>query len=112
VFVITWLEVLLIGALAALVGVLTRSTMGAVIAGLVIVFVQSTLAATLHATTWKSLLIPAYAGRVLKTFLAAPAEARPDSGPAGLALVFLLVWFALLAGGAVALFRRQDLTKE
>lgn len=112
VFVITWLEVLLIGALAGLVGVLTRSTMGAVIAGLVVVFVQSTLAATMQATTWKSLTIPAYAGRILKTFVAAPAEVRPEAGPAGLALVLLLVWLVVLAGGAMALFRRQDLTKE
>jgi ABC-2 type transport system permease protein len=109
---VTWLEVLLIGGLAALIGVLTRSTMGAVIAGLVIVFVQSTLAATMQAATWKSLLIPAYAGRILKTFVAAPAEARPEAGPAGLALLFLLAWLAVLAGGAIALFRRQDLTKE
>jgi len=112
VMLVTWLEVLLIGGLAALIGVLARSTMGAVIGGVVIVFVQSTLAATLHATTWKTLLIPAYAGRTLKTFIAAPAEARPEAGPAGLALVFLLVWFVLLACGALTLFRRQDLTKE
>lgn len=112
VMLVTWLEVLLVGGLAALIGVLTRSTLGAVIAGLVIVFVQSTLAATLHAVTWKSLLVPAYAGRVLKTFLAAPAEARPEGGPAALALVFLLLWLVVLAGGAVALFRRQDLTRE
>ncbi len=112
VVLVTWLEVLVIGGLAALIGVLTRSTLGAVIAGLVIVFVQSTLATAMQGATWKSLLIPAYAGRVLKTFVTAPAEARPDAGPAGLALVFLLIWLAILAGGAAALFRRQDLTKE
>jgi ABC-2 type transport system permease protein len=112
VMLVTWLEVLLIGGLAALIGILTRSTIGAMIASLVIVFVQSTLAGALHATTWKSLLIPAYAGNILKTFVAAPAEARPDGGPAGLALVFLLAWLVVLAGGALALFQRQDLTKE
>jgi ABC-2 type transport system permease protein len=112
VVLVTWLEVAVIGALAALIGVATRSTLGAVIAGLVVVFVQSTLAATIQAATWKSLLIPAYAGRVLKTFVIAPAEARPDAGPAGLALALLLAWFVVLAGAAVALFRRQDLTKE
>jgi ABC-2 type transport system permease protein len=103
---------MLVGALAGLVGVVTRSTMGAVIAGLVVVFVQSTLAATMQTATWKSLAIPAYAGRVLKTFIAAPDEMRPEGGPAGLALVLLLAWLVVLAGGAVALFRRQDLTKE
>ena len=109
---VTWLEVMLIGALAALVGIQTRSTLGAVIAGLVVVFAQSTLAATQNATTWKSLAIPAYAGRVLKTFVASPATMRPEGGPAGLALVLLLVWLAVLVGGAMLLFRRQDLTRE
>jgi ABC-2 type transport system permease protein len=112
VFLITWLEVMLVGALAGLVGVVTRSTMGAVIAGLVVVFVQSTLAATMQATTWKSLAIPAYAGRILKAFVAAPDEMRPEAGPAGLALLLLLAWLAVLAASAVTLFRRQDLTKE
>ena len=112
VFLITWLEVLLIGALAGLIGIATRSTLGAVIAGLVVVVAQSTLAATMQGTTWKSLAIPAYAGRVLKTFVAAPAEVRPEAGPAGLGLVLLVVWLLVLAGAAVLLFRRQDLTRE
>jgi ABC-2 type transport system permease protein len=112
VVLVTWLEVLLIGALAALIGVVTRSTMGAVIAGLVIVFVQSTVSIAVQAATWKSLLIPAVAGRVLKTFVIAPPEVRSDAGQAGLALLFLLAWLVVLAGGAIALFRRQDLTKE
>jgi ABC-2 type transport system permease protein len=112
VFVITWLEVMLIGALAGLIGVLTRSTMGAVIAGLVVVFVQSTLATTMQVSTWKTLAIPAYAGRILKAFVAAPDEMRPETGPAGLALLLLLAWLAVLAASAVTLFRRQDLTRE
>ena len=112
VFLITWLEVLMIGALAALIGVLTRSTMGAVIVGLVVVFVQTTLAATLQAATWKSLAVPAYAARTLKTFLAAPQGYRPEAGPAGLGMVLLLAWLVVLVGGGLALFKRQDLTKE
>jgi len=112
VMLITWLEVLLIGALAAMIGVLTRSTMGAVIGGFVIVFVQVTLSDTIGVTTWKSLLIPAHAAAVLKTFVVSPPEARSDASQAGLALLLLLAWLVVLAGGAVALFRRQDLTKE
>lgn len=112
VFLITWLETLLVGALAALIGVVTRSTMGAVIAGLVVVVVQATVAAALQAATWKSLALPAYAGRILKTFVAAPAEMRPEAGPAGLGLLLLTVWLVVLVGGAVVAFQRQDLTKE
>ena len=112
VFLITWLEVVMIGALAAVIGVLTRSTMGAVIAGLVLVAVQSTLAAAAQEASWKTLAIPAYAARTLKTFVAAPEGFRPDAGPAGLGLVLLLVWLTVLVAGGLALFRRQDLTKE
>jgi ABC-2 type transport system permease protein len=109
---VTWLEVVMIGALAAVIGVLTRSTMGAVIAGLVLVAIQSTLAAAAQDASWKTLAIPAYAARTLKTFVAAPEGFRPDAGPAGLGLVLLLAWLAVLIAGGLALFRRQDLTKE
>jgi ABC-2 type transport system permease protein len=112
VFLVTWLEVVMIGALAAVIGVLTRSTMGAVIAGLVLVAIQSTLAAATQGDSWKSLAIPAYAARTLKTFVAAPEGFRPDAGPAGLGLVLLLVWLVVLVASGLALFRRQDLTKE
>ena len=112
VFLVTWLEVLMIGALAALVGVVTRSTLGAVIAGLVVVVVQSTAAAAVQAASWKTLAIPAYAARTLKTFVAAPEGFRPDAGPAGLGLVMLLAWLAVLVVGGLVLFKRQDLTKE
>jgi ABC-2 type transport system permease protein len=112
VFLVSWLEVLMIGALAGVIGVLTRSTMGAVIAGLVVVVLQSGLAATQAVTSWKSLAIPAYAGRILKTFVAAPAESRPELGSAGLGLTLLVTWVVVLAGAAVLVFRRQDLTRE
>lgn len=112
VMLVTWLEILLIGALAALIGVQTRSTLGAVIGGFVVVFVQSTLAAAQSAATWKSLAIPAYAGRVLKTFVILPAESRADSAPAGLALALLLGWLVVVTVAAAVLFRRQDLTRE
>jgi ABC-2 type transport system permease protein len=112
VFLITWLEVVMIGALAAVIGVLTRSTMGAVIAGLVVVVIQSTLATAAQGASWKTLAIPAYAARAVKTFVAAPAELRPDGGPAALGLVLLLVWLIVLVAGGLVLFRRQDLTKE
>ncbi|MBO9710278.1 MAG: ABC transporter permease [Caulobacter sp.] len=113
VFLITWLEMLLIGSLACLVGVVTRSTMGAVIAGLVVVVVQSTVAAAIAGPpVWKSLAVPAYAAGILKTFLAAPAGMRPDGEPALLGLVLLIAWLALLTIAALLLFKRQDLTKE
>ena len=69
-------------------------------------------AAAAQEASWKTLAIPAYAARTLKTFVAAPEGFRPDAGPAGLGLVLLLVWLAVLIAGGLALFRRQDLTKE
>ncbi|MBC7667684.1 MAG: hypothetical protein H7236_04285 [Gemmatimonadaceae bacterium] len=112
VFLITWLQLMLVGALAAVIGVVTRSTMGAVVAGLVVVVAQSTLATMAQESTWKTLAIPAYAARLLKTFVAAPAGMRPEAGPAGLGLLLMALWLAALVAGALVLFKRQDLTKE
>jgi ABC-2 type transport system permease protein len=113
IFLITWLEVMVIGALAALIGVITRSTMGAVIAGLLVVFVQSTVAAMIHEPSWKTLAIPAYAGNVAKRVIVdQEGVTGPTPGDAGLGLVFLVAWLLVFAGGALVMFRRQDLTRE
>lgn len=112
VFAITWLQLMVIGALAALVGVISRSTMGATITAIVVVVIQSIVATQMREPTWRALSLPAYAGDVLKGFIVAPPSARPDSGPAGLALILLLLWLAVLTTGAIVAFQRQDLTRE
>ncbi|WP_297512074.1 ABC transporter permease [uncultured Caulobacter sp.] len=118
VLAITWLEAMTLAALAAGVGVLSRSTLGVVIACLGFRFVQTILAGALRMMeqnqppSWKLLAIPAYDADLLRAALLNPAALGPASGSAGVALAALAAWIAALAAGALWLFRRQDLTKE
>ncbi|MEW6392464.1 MAG: ABC transporter permease [Pseudomonadota bacterium] len=117
VLAITWLEAMTLAALAACVGVLSRSTLGVVIACLGVRFVQTILAGALRAMeqgppSWKLLSMPVFDADLLRAALLAPDQLGAASGSAGAALVALLVWTAALTAAAVWLFRRQDLTKE
>ncbi|ALL13004.1 ABC transporter permease subunit [Caulobacter henricii] len=116
VFVVTWLEAMCLAALAACVAVVARSPMAAVVVCLVVRFVQSVLAGTLGAMNpepnWKVLAIPAYDADLLRAFAAAPNHAGMDSGAVGWAFLALLAWTLALMAAAIALFQRQDLTRE
>ena len=117
VLAITWLEAMALAALAACVGVLSRSTMGVVIACLGVRFVQTVLASSLRLMeqgqpSWKLLALPAFDADLLRASLLDPGQLGAASGSAGAALAVLAAWVAILAAGAVFLFRRQDLTKE
>lgn len=117
VLAITWLEAMVLAALAACVGVLSRSTMGVVIACLGVRFVQTILAGALRAMeqgppSWKLLSMPVFDADLLRAALLAPDQLGDAGGAAGVALVVLLAWTAGLTAAAVWLFRRQDLTKE
>lgn len=118
VLAITWLEAMTLAALAACVGVLSRSTMGVVIACLGFRFVQTILAGSLRmmeqtqAPSWKLLALPVFDADLLRAALLAPEQVGVAGGSAGVALAVLLAWAAALTAGAVWLFRRQDLTKE
>ena len=117
VLAITWLEAMTLAALAACVGVLSRSTMGVVIACLGVRFVQTILSGALRALeqgppSWKLLSMPVFDADLLRAALLAPDQLGDAGGSAGVALAALFVWFAALTAAAVWLFRRQDLTKE
>ena len=117
VLAITWLEAMTLAALAACVGVLSRSTMGVVIACLGVRFVQTVLASSLRMMeqgqpSWKLLVLPVFDADLLRATLLDPGQLGSASGSAGAALAVLAVWVAALATAAVFLFRRQDLTKE
>lgn len=111
-FAVSWLQLMVLAALAAVVGVVSRSTMGALIVGLVFAFLQSIIASQLHEPTLKALAIPAFSGDLLKTVLLMPRSVTDEPAPWGLALAFLLAWFAGLSALALGLFQRQDLTRE
>ena len=117
VLAITWLEAMTLAALAACVGVLSRSTMGVVIACLGVRFVQTVLASSLRLMeqgqpSWKLLALPVFDADLLRATLLDPVQLGQASGSAGAALAVLAVWVAALTTVAVFLFRRQDLTKE
>ncbi|WP_395443164.1 ABC transporter permease [Caulobacter sp. UC70_42] len=117
VLAITWLEAMTLAALAACIGVLSRSTMGVVVACLGVRFVQTVLASSLRMmeqgqSSWKLLAIPVYDADLLRASLLEPTMLGQTASSAGAALAMLAVWTALLTTGAVLLFRRQDLTKE
>jgi len=117
VLAVTWLEAMTLAALAACIGVLSRSTMGVVIACLGVRFVQTVLASSLRMmeqgqSSWKLLAIPVYDADLLRATLLNPSMLGGTASSAGAALVMLVVWAAVLTTGAVLLFRRQDLTKE
>ncbi|PIB92950.1 ABC transporter permease [Caulobacter sp. FWC2] len=117
VLAITWLEAMTLAALAACIGVLSRSSMGVVIACLGVRFVQTVLASSLRMmeqgqSSWKLLAIPVYDADLLRATLLEPTMVGQTTSSAGAALAMLAVWAAVLTTGAVLLFRRQDLTKE
>lgn len=117
VLAITWLEAMTLAALAACVGVLSRSTMGVVIACLGVRFVQTVLASSLRLMeqgqpSWKLLAIPVFDADLLRAALLDPGQLGPASAAAGSALIILALWAAVLTTAAVLLFKRQDLTRE
>jgi len=117
VLAITWLEAMTLAALAACVGVLSRSTLGVVIACLGVRFVQTVLASSLRLMeqgqpSWKLLAIPVFDADLLRAALLDPSQLGAASGAAGSALVMLALWAAALTTAAVLLFKRQDLTRE
>jgi len=117
VLAITWLEAMTLAALAACVGVLSRSTLGVVIACLGVRFVQTILASGLRMMeqgqpSWKLLALPVFDADLLRATLLDPGQLGPASGSAGQALAALIAWTAALTAAAVFLFRRQDLTRE
>jgi ABC-2 type transport system permease protein len=117
VLAVTWLEAMTLAALAAGVGVLTRSTMGVVIVCLGVRFVQTVMASSLRLLeqgqpSWKLMAIPVYDADLLRATLLDASQLGAPAANAGPALAILAAWIALLTAGAVFLFRRQDLTKE
>ncbi|ENZ82996.1 ABC transporter permease [Caulobacter vibrioides] len=117
VLAITWLEAMTLAALAACVGVLSRSTMGVVIACLGARFVETVLSTSLRLmdqgkVTGKLLAIPVFDADLLRGALLDPAQLGPAASSAGPALAALAAWIVALSAGAVFLFQRQDLTRE
>lgn len=121
---ISWLMLLQAGAVAALAGVATRSMMAALMVPLGLGIGQAILHAQTAASSladpgaieaWRLLALPSLSGDVIRAWLGGQAMLPGQAVPAELAMVglaCLLAWLVAGFGGAAALFRWQDLSKE
>lgn len=117
VFGLGWLEMMIFGAAAACLAVLTRSQFAAFFITIVWAVVQGIWQLTMQTPDpanpdMKYLaLLPGYAADFLKKFVEAGAMA-PPSHSVWPAFGFLLAWLIGLTALAVFAFNRQDLTRE
>jgi len=111
-------ELMLLGALAALVATVSRAQMAALIGGIFFVFAQTIGMGIVH--PWEAPLqdfayLPAMSAYLLRTGAAGQGISPgvfADPGKVLPACLFLLAWIGALAGLAIAVFRRQDLSRE
>jgi ABC-2 type transport system permease protein len=116
----SWVQLLFAGSLAALAATATRSMIAAIMipigAMIGLFLVQNRYPVEEAAGDWsKILLIPGHAFDYGRVFLAGiqtlPGQTVPTA--AGVAAVFgILIWLAIGFGGGLAIFLRQDLSKE
>lgn len=118
---VSWLQLLQVGGVAALAAVLTRSMLGGVMVPLGLSIALAVLQFRLVITEpvdpewWKLWLVPANAFEYARVWLSGtqPLPGQDLSPVVGvLALAGLLLWLLLGYGGALVAFTRQDLAKE
>ncbi|MBN8553600.1 MAG: hypothetical protein J0L52_11990 [Caulobacterales bacterium] len=117
---IAWAQLLFAGALAALAATATRSMIAAIMiplgAFIGLFLVQNRYPIEdIAADWWKILLIPGHAFDIGRVFLAGlptlPGQTVPTE-PGAAAIVGILLWLLIGLGGGLAVFVRQDLSKE
>lgn len=121
IFVIAWLEMMALGALAAVIAVATRAGLAALLVpvgvwifqGFFVSLVSKGFESQLRPPLQYMASLPVLDADLLKAALTPAAElgtAGPVNWPAALAA--LLAWIVGLTALAVWLFKRQDLTRE
>ncbi len=118
-FGVSWIHLLQAGALAALAGVLTRSILAALMVPLGLGIAQFILQGLTSVPPdqmelWRPFLMPSLAADILRASLQ-PAPIPQMAMPEGLVWASVgsfAVWILGGFGGALALFLRQDLSKE
>lgn len=114
-FATAWLDLMLLGELALLVAVLTRSNIAAVIVPFALSCVQSFVMGLLPASVRVDpplkllLLMPSLSVDMLRGAPAPVGEATANTILAG---AIVAGWLLALGGASIWLFRRQDLTRE
>lgn len=118
--VISWLQILFAGGLAALAATATRSMIAAIMIPIG-VMIGLAVAQSRYAVVeglgdaWKILLIPGHAFEQARLFLAG-VETLPgqtvDPALGWLGIASVVLWLVIGFGGGLAVFLRQDLSKE
>lgn len=118
VFLVTWAELLVLGAFTALVAVATRAITGALLAGIFFSFAQGIGMAVVH--PWEAplkdfALFPDMSAYLLRAWVSGQ-EMAPGvfADPAKIvpAACFLAAWILVGGGAAAAFFQYQDLPRE
>lgn len=108
----SWLEMMLVGSVACLVGVVTRSAIASLMLPLVLSCVQAFSTGFMDRTadgsaSLKDVIIhPSLAAEIVRGVQPAGAYG------AGVAAVIVIAWIAVVVGASLAWFQRQDLTRE
>ena len=114
-FAAAWMELMVVGAIAALIAVLTRTNVAAIIVTLLLAFAQAIIMGQMRfdptQPPWDALaLFPSLSAQVLRG--AQVGIGGVTAHGAELATVMLLLWILVIGGLTVVLFRRQELTRE
>jgi ABC-2 type transport system permease protein len=111
----SWLETLVVGGVAAFIAVATRSNVAAIIVTLLAAFAQAITLGIVTAipkpiTLDQMATFPSLAGQVVRGQPIGPDQVVVAGAP--IAALFLILWLAVLAAATIALFQRQELTRE
>lgn len=114
-FMAAWLELMVVGAIAALIAVVSRTNVAAIIVTLLLAFAQAIIMGQMrfdpqHPPLDALALFPALSAQVLRGAPVGPGGVTAQGAELG--ALMLLVWILVLGGLTVALFRRQELTRE
>ncbi len=118
VFLATWLDLMVLGAIVALFAVLTRATIGAAMSAIMFGFLQAAILTQISivgASPAQLALFPRLSAETVGAY-AAGRQIGPgqfvDPHSAWLAALFLVCWTLTVGALALVLFTRQDLSRE
>jgi ABC-2 type transport system permease protein len=119
-FLIAWAQLLQFGAIAAVAAVATRSTVGAILVPVVLAVAQTVGQSLLglggggEPEAYKLLLLPGHAADLLRTGVVGGTvlDQAPSPATLGVCIAVLAVWIMGGAAAALAIFSRQELSRE
>jgi ABC-2 type transport system permease protein len=116
-FAVSWAQLMAAGAVAALIGVITRSNVGAIIVPILFGIVQSILGGLArmdpeHLAPLRLLGLPGLASDILHNYVAGNVAPMNGHALAQESAVTMALWIISGFGLALLYFSRQDLSKE